>query len=391
MKKGHKFKGKFPCPFCGVEAKSPQGLSGHIQMSHASEFEEWRAGAGLPAQDTEKGATGSPAPASAVPTSAELRQRKNEVELLSLEKRRRELARELGENQPRGYPDLSEVSGFGKMQPTIAEQLQSRAFQASAPSKPWYSDLLRGENLPILVSALRGVLGNQGGGGGDLSGIQTLLSLLGAKDLRGLIGASASPPVILENDLDLMGYHLPKGLPVSPELLGTLVQTAAAKSKDGIMADTLANAIAKISKLIGEERGGKISSDGGGHKQQYAICDQCGVEIFIPLDIQPGQKIKCPGCGSEFTAEDASQPQPRPQPRPKRAKVSTEPPLPDSVPCSGCGQLISVKGKKLGDELVCPICNTSQILTSPDIAVEPAEPEPTQETLYDKNLGGRRQ
>lgn len=382
LKKGYRFKGQeVQCPSCGRWFASSQGLKGHLQFTGCGQGD---AGVGLPAQDIEKmSLTGRPAPA--IPDVKRLKQ---EVEALKLEEEKARLLATRGDRTK--SPDIMEGAGLGSFMGEAQQIAQKRALgiEGQQPKNPWWSGLLGSATIADVIGILRGGVVGQPSGGGGLEGVSTLLGLIGAKDLRSLIGGNTSVATAPES-FDLPdGTHIPKGFPLESNLLLAMMRQ---KSGDPLAA-ALERTLTQFGKWV-DEGTIKLGSGGGGSQHianepsqpEVILCSKCGAETQIPPDIKLGQQIKCSRCEQTFTAVDDTKPEPKPsQPRKRQAKI--KPPEKDIVVCE-CGQTIDVTGKEVLSEVECPACGKIGKIIKPDEPLPAITPEPPKEngSLFERS------
>jgi len=365
------------CDICGERFKTPQGLSGHKQFKHNLKA--------VIAGEAEPGT--SPAG----PAGPSVKDLKGQVERLKLEKEKRQLTSELPSTATR--PDLMEQLGLGPFDPEVKAQAQRRAMAMGGSdqgqAQTWLDKLLSNpEGLKVAIAGLKGILGT-GQNTGD--GTATLLKDLGF-NLKDLILSATAPKAgtLSIGGLDLTGANL------TPELLTSLMDykaktEAAQKDYEGkkLMSDTLASAIETIgTKLVGSFRGSRGQDQSISQEiidrqpppaERFAIeCSACGFHNEIPADAKPGSIIKCQGkdkygnpCEESWIVED---PEAQRKQRSKEKKIEVQEP-PKSIACENCGQLINIEGTALGSEVTCPVCQRTQVLMSPDIALDPGPTE----------------
>jgi len=336
-------------------------------MAHGDLWEDWKAGnsGGLEAE-------GEPISIGSGSTTPSVRALKTEVAILELEKKKKSLLRELGDGQPQHYPDMAERIGAGPMVEPVRAEVQARAFGTNPQpqsKQPSLMDLLNSPNLALILAGVKGALG-VGQSGGGLEGVSALLGLIGAKDLRSLIGSNATVATA-PADFEFAGQKFPAGFPLDPGLIKLAIQG----EKGDPLANALERTLAQFGKWVEE---GKIGGGGPAIANKLdqpgvIVCSQCGTETQIPVGTMPGDKIECsnPDCEVTFTAEDGTVPEPQPKAPKRQAKVKKEAELPRQINCPDCGQLISIEGMALGQTVNCPICQKELTLSSEDIAIPP--------------------
>ena len=382
------------CPYCDrIGIKTLNGLSGHVQMQHPEEFDAWKAGGDSEVLDDGEGpAVESGAP----PATPSLSRLRTEVSLLELEKKKRSLLQQLGDNQPKHYADIGELTGAGQLDAEVKQRLQSRMFgtEGQQPKNPWWEKLLGNMSVGEAIGLARGALG--AGQGGELQGIATVLQLAGAKSFKDLIAGNSQVQLAPES-FDLPdGTHIPKGFPLESNLL-----LAVMKQKGGDpMANALDRALEIFTPLITEVVAEKQATRGIGEKpaqpkQEFMpyTCPKCGTTRT--LDVTTAKygdtfDFKCsnPECGYEEQGVEVCSPEPEPQPqarssqrRPKRPKIEKQ-----IVFCE-CGQAIDVTNKPVLSEIECPACGKVGKVTSPDEPLPALEPQ--LEQLEPKSLEQR--
>lgn len=374
----HKFKDQqLPCdiPGCGRHFKAPQGLFAHRRMVHGI------------------GDKAIPAPVvRAEQVSA--KELESDVKILKLQEEKRELeARLPAATEP---ADLMQQLGLGALDPEVKAAVQRRAVSlassAEGQAQGWLDRLLgTPEGVKVALDVLRGGGRNDGGG-------LSILKDLGI-DLKSLLEHSQAPKA--DSSFKVAGLSL-DGCSLTPELLSSLVQFKASednlayqKSKD----DTFQAGMQTIIKLVADSGllnrlGGEIGKGFFGRRgaarngeiisqeingasepgQRVVTCETCGAEnpMPAPAEIFPGMIINCRGkdplgnnCPRSWMVEDS-----RPKQQVKKEQVKVDPPIVEETPCPGCGQLINLDNRKIGEIVKCPACSdeltvTSEILAAP--------------------------
>jgi len=384
MKKGYRFKGDYPCPYCSHVSPSPQGKSGHIWYAHREVWDRWRnESISEGVEPAEYNIPVSPAEPTPTPSVAELRLKNLENQILEAEAKGRRLRKELGDTTQKRYPDISEESGLGSFDPNLKARLQSKVFDnpPPEPKDPWYSHLLSPEGLPLIISALKGVLGlppsgvQQGQGDGILSMITTLQAL--GIDVKGLVARLMSPGVVSDGSIKIGGIVIPAGVPLTEGVFEKLLDV---QSKNE-MADTLKSTMGQVAELIKQSgSGGGISRQRGEGvtRRQMIECPQCGVATLVPTDLPAGEEFPCsnPDCEGRFVCEAD---EPESKPIIQKTKVRKEPDMPTALQCE-CGQLVAIpEGTPIGTWLPCPVCGKETPVMSDKIPVMPAKPKEEEE------------
>lgn len=372
LKKGYTFTDRaLPCPECGKTFKTPQALEnhrrGHLARADISEQKD----------------------------SARLAE---EVRVLKLEAEKRRLEATSKPPAP-SFPDAAEVAGLGKMQPAVAERVQSRAFGlASQPQSSWVDKFLSNpEGLKLAVDALRGIIGTSYGDSG-----LAILKEIGI-DIKELFNHSRAPA---SGAIKIAGIDL-TGVPLTSNVLTALIDYEAKKEaaereaeSRNSMAESWKKALELLEPLI-ESKLGNGSSSGGGigarvsespssparalQNRYHFICKNCNAEVPLPEGTATGESVICPVCGDKYVKEISSAP---PQIN-KEVKSKAIPVEKITMKCK-CGQSIDVTGVPLLSDVKCPVCGAIAKVTSPD---EPLEPQPVSEqekyqSLFEKNQGG---
>lgn len=365
------------CDICGRRFQRPQALFAHKRMLHLVRDKT------IPDPDPGIGKE-------QLSPQETIKNLEGEVKQLKLEKEKRQLTAELPTASAR--PDIMEQAGLGSLEGESKMLAQKRAMGVGQEQHQGWIDRIMSnpEALKLAIAGLKGVLGTNNNNQGD--NMATLLKEMGFS-LKDLLTQATSPK---SGSFEIAGMNL-SGVSMTPQLLGSLLdykaktesaQIEAAGKKE--MSDTLANMI----KLIGQGIGsGAISFGKSGPGRNREIisekyipgsepagvevftCPKCGAKNELPAEAQqPGMKIKCQGegCGEMYTVVD-NRAQQKPEREKKQVEVQ-EPPT--TIACETCGQMLAIEGKPLGSELVCPICQKSQVLMSPDIALDPESAEP---------------
>lgn len=311
---------------------------------------------------------------------------KEENELLKLQIKNRQLAAQFPSTS-REPADLMLQLGLGSFDPGVKAEAQRRAMALSGQgqAQSWLDKILdHPESFKLIAGALRGALGVDHGGDNAASGLGVLREL--GIDLKSLWERGQAPR---SGTLQIAGLDL-QGASLTPSLLVALLDykaktESAQKEYEGKkeMSDSLSSLIKIITpELIAKFTGGRRESISEKYMPgsepagfQPFICPKCGAQNELSPDLVPGQEVKCQteGCGEIWTVVD-DRAQPKPERKKREVKVQVEE-MPTSIACEGCGQLINIKNMALGSELTCPICQKTQVLTSPDVAMEPELPE----------------
>ena len=366
-----------PCDFpgCGRFFKSPQALFAHRRMVHH--------------QFQDKAVPDSEVKEDQVSSEETIKVLRGEVSQLKLEKEKRQLTAELPSTAARSM-DLMEQAGLGSLEGRAKDLAQMRALgvkdQGQAPS--WLDKLLSSPGgIKTAIDGLRGILNINNHQGDNTA---TLLKSLGF-DLKSLILGASSPKA---GALSIAGVDL-QGVNLSPELLqsilaykGAEVKAAAEFEGKKSMADSLQNLVKLItpeviSRFSGGRRGngaaGTISQEIIPEVENIVVCDLCGAENKMPADLTPGQTVKCQGenCSRSWVAED---PQAR-QPKPERVKrqVEVKEAQPATSSCPGCGQLIDLSNRVIGEAVKCPVCQEEYVVKSEDLAILAEDGQPEEE------------
>lgn len=374
--KTHKIKDQnLPCDFPGCDRhfQTPQALYGHRRMIHHQYQDKT-----VPEPDPKDQAS-----------PETIKNLESEVKRLELESKARKLRAELPTASAR-LPDIMEQSGLGSLEGESKVLAQKRAMGVGQQQPGWVDKLLANpEAVKAGIAGLKGILGVDHNNSGD--NMATLLQSMGFS-LKDLITQATAPK---SGALEIAGMNL-SGASLTPQLLSSLLDykaktEAAEKEYQGKkeMSDTFKSLLHTIGEGIGSgaiqlSKPG-LGRNSGDISEQYMpgpepvgfapfTCPKCQTENTIPAEAQPGMKIKCQGEGCEevYTVIDLAQQKPEREKKRKEVKIE-EPPT--SIPCENCGQMINIKNMALGSELTCPICQNTQTLMSPDIAVDPELPE----------------
>lgn len=393
------------CPLClegGTTRtfRSKPGLSGHLQFFHSLDRESvsevmanlGELAGGKPVADlglttapeTEKVAT-TTSPTS--PVAPSNRERRAQVEAKKLEAEDLEADAKIEALRARQasrtkIPDVGEQLGLGALTPETRAQLQGKTFdtQPQEQQPKWYEKILGNMSVGEALGLARNALG-VGQGGGDLQAIGGLLQLLGARNLKDLMGNSQAPVAVAPEAFDLPdGTRLPAGFPLDANLISTIIK---AKSGDP-MQSTAEHWLKVLSPLIAEKaedmkavREGRISGKPAQPKQAFMTCPGCGTKFDVST-ATPGDTMICPRCEAELVYEDTKKPSSKGQPKREGLKpfIAQEPELP-TIQCE-CGQLLSYdpQTQGLGSVLVCGICGKENTLMSATEAMPAMEPTP---------------
>lgn len=385
LHRGHKWDERLrrECPVCGRTCANEQGFLSHLRRKHPEEYQQYQATSGIAGAESKPREKEGLPPGDVAPiTPASTRALKTEVELLTLEKKKRELLRELGNGQPQHYPDLSEIAGVGELDPTIKQQLQSRMFATQPPAQPKqdWTALLNSPNLPLILNGIKGLLGVSQGGD-----VASLLKDMGFS-LKDLIVQSMAPKG--DGSLKIAGMDL-NGISLTPELLTGILQFKAAEEKaksDLEGRKTMAASLDRLLAVIVPQAAEKLGRDavGGGISHQPEVerviltCPLCQAKTEVPPGTQPGTTIQCvtEGCNMSWTSESDSVPSRPAKPKERQAKVKE--PERDIIHCS-CGQAIDVTGHHPGDRVECGACGETHTVISETEAIPAMEPSRREE------------
>lgn len=374
-----------PCPEAGCDKhfKTVQAFHGHLRMVHGIQEKV------IPSSNPGPGVKSD-----SVISSDTIESLKGENELLKLQIKNRQLTAQFpsGTN---GQQDIMAQAGLGNIEGEAKLLAQKRALgimdQGHTPS--WLDKLLANPAaLETAINGLKGILGVNSGNGSNGDQMATLLKDLGF-NLKDLILNASTPKT---GSLSLAGMDL-SGASLTPELLSSILDykgrvEAAEKDAAGkeAMASALTSAFEKITGMIasGSLRmpGRDISQEiipGPEPGESVIICPKCGHENKLPENLVPGMEIKCQGEGCDQiwgTAVDDRARKPQRQATKRQAKV--EPPIVNETACPGCGQLVNIDGRAIGEVVKCPACLNELTVTSETLAA-PAQ-DLTQAERYSK-------
>lgn len=390
MKKGFKHKPQnLDCPYCSRGGlTNEQAVIGHILVVHGRDaLDRYQASKQGEAEETGQPAIALETGNTPAPSPSLVRAKKAEVELLELERKRNTLLRELGTNDPKRFPSITEQLGYGEIRPNIAEQIQQKLLLGQSQSQQGFWDLLTSPNLPTIIQGLKGILGTGGNNAGGLTDTLALLQSLGINLKELLTQNQAQKAGALRiGDIDLSGAVL------TPQVLSAIIgykseEKKAELEKDGRdrMADALENAMRWIGEGIGK---GAFSGEGvpGASgvsqrepEQTFITCGECGVQTLVDPNTKPGDRIECsnPDCGVSWIASEKTEPVKSRPVRRRKARVLPEPDK--NMLCSECGTLLNTTGYEVGARIKCPACDTEQIITSESEPLPAIEPEPREE------------
>lgn len=367
------------CPICHRLFKNEQGRKAHIRQIHERINE----------RITVDQAPGSAVRKDEVDSISGLREDCERLELLA---KRRRLTSELPATSTR-TADLMEQSGLGPFTEESRTLAQKRAMgiRDQDQVEGWFSKLLSAPGgIQAGVDALRGIIGvghnNEGSGLG-------ILKELGV-DLKQLWERGQATKA--DSALSVGGINL-NGVRLTPEVLTSLIAFKQAeddlnyqKTKDASFRDNM-NVIIDLVKSSGilNRIGGEIAKGSfpkpGAERdisEKYMpevadnvfTCPVCQTENTIPADAQPGVRIQCqgPGCEQSWVVEDPQVRQPQRQVKKKPVKI--EEPIIEETACPGCGQLLSLANRSIGDIIRCGVCGDELTVTSETLAVPASEP-----------------
>ena len=361
--------------------KNYQGLRGHRRMIHSIR-DPISASSGP--GEVDHGVKNDPVSTNTIEAL------KEENELLKLQIKNRQLTAQFPATETRPQDkDLMQQLGLGNFDPEVKAAAQRRAMALSDQEKPpgWLEKVLSNpEGLRIAIEGLKGILGTNNNNQGD--GMATLLKDLGF-NLRDLILGATAPK---SGSMSIAGVDL-TGTSLTPELLQGILQYKSAEVKAAAdlegrreMADTLKGAMKTIGegigsgaislgkfgpgRHIGREITPHSAEPGDPGVEGIFNCPACGFENKLPIDIGPGVEIHCqgPDCKQTWITEDHQARQPKPKREKKQVKV--DPPIVEETACPGCGQLINLDNRSIGEIVKCPACEdevtvTSEILAAP--------------------------
>lgn len=385
-----------PCQICGRHFKSLQGLSGHQRMIHGIS-------AGPGASSVAPGASAASSAGSAEqPSIKELRA---EVDELKLQVEKRKLQAELP--KPATEPaDIMAQLGLGPFDPAVRAEAQRRAMGATEnkPQQSWLDKLLSSpEGVKVAVDGLRGVLGVGRGESGD--NLSTLLKDLGF-NLKDLLLERAAPKG--DAGLTIGGVNL-AGTSLTPELLKSILEYRSVEEKARLdaesrklMADGLKDAIGQLAPAFADLAASRQGGPGiqrrpgaGPELQdpepQFAECPRCGRQIPIPANF-PGGELHCQTKLADGSAclgsIDLEIIEDRPESKARGKKRKPKPEPMESVKCPGCGQLVGISDKQIGDKVCCPVCQTEFAIISDIESVQGLEPLSDQDRALRDKKGG---
>ena len=356
-------------PDCGRFFQTPQALFAHRRMIHNLR---------------DKAVPDPEVRAEYISTKETIENLKSEVAQLKLEREKRQLEAELPAASAK-LPDIMEQSGLGPFTEESRNTAQRRAMGVRDQDQPqsWLDKLLTSPGgIKTAIDGLRGILDVNHNEGSSGLGILKDLGI----DLKSLLEHSQAPKA--DSSFKVAGLSL-DGCSLTPELLSSLVQFKQAedsltyqKSKD----ESFQAGLQSIIKLVtdsgilnrigggivnGLKRGsGPISQEilpGSEPGEQIIVCPRCGTENKLPVDVGPGTTIKCigPGCEQSWITEQAEQP----KRQAKKKQVKVEAPIVEETACPGCGQLVNLDGRSIGESVVCPVCQVEYVVKSEDLAV----------------------
>lgn len=356
-----------PCDFpgCGRHFQTPQALFAHRRMIHNLRDKA------------------VPEPGAQVKkVSAE--DLESEVRVLKLQEAKRELEAKL---PPSARPeDIMSRLGLGNLTGEAQTIAQKRVLgimdQGQAPN--WLSQLLSSPGgIKTAIDGLRGVLDIHPKNDGS-SGLGVLKEL--GIDLKSLLEHSQATKA--DSSFKVGGISL-DGVRLTPDVLSSLIQFKQAedsltyqKSKDESFRDGMQQLIKLVtdSGILNRIGGGIVNGlkrgagrdisqeilPGSEPGEQIIICPRCGTENKLPADIGPGTTFKCigPGCEQSWITEQARQP----QRQAKKKQVKVEAPIAEETACPGCGQLVNIDGRNIGETVKCPACGDELVVNSETLA-----------------------
>ena len=364
-----------PCPEAGCDKhfKTVQAFHGHLRMVHGIQEKV------IPSLNP-----GDPGVKNdSVISSDTIESLKGENELLKLQIKNRQLTAQFpsGTN---GQQDIMAQAGLGNIEGEAKLLAQKRALgimdQGHTPS--WLDKLLANPAaLETAINGLKGILGVNSGNGSNGDQMATLLSTLGFS-LKDLILNATAPK---SGALEIAGVSL-AGTSLTPELLKGILEYKAAETKAQAelqgrqeMANALKSAFEGIGGMI---KNGQLRMPGNSISQEIIpepeirenviICDSCGTENPLPADLVPGQTVKCQGenCPRSWMVQAP----PAAQKQRAKKQVKVEPPIVEETTCPGCGQLVNLDGRSIGESVVCPVCQVEYVVKSEDLAVRAEDP-----------------
>ena len=332
LKPGYKSQDETLCPICQQPCRSRQGLVGHLMLKHGVKLEPG---------ELDELPRDNPGQEQSIPAL------KSSIERMALEKKKREL---LASEQPAAKPiDLAARAGLGELDNEVKSIIQSRAFNIGEQGQPGVLEgLLRNPAaLGELIQLGRTVFGS---GNNDTS---NLLKQLGYGSLRELFEAARNPR--LEAGSSLGGINL-SGVQATPELVGILLRGGQ------------------------EER--RLKAEGEDCKARLVFLDEAYQKISGVVGRAVAGGLKGAGTGGGVASHRGKLQPTSPGQEPEKQATTMK--------CPECGQLLSIDGFEMGDNITCAACRGEFTLLSPDEPMAAEAAAPTDEESQAKLRQGYR-
>lgn len=399
LRKGYKYSDeqKTTCELCGHVSDSPQGDRLHKIHKHGFDPSVARE-----AVETNQGGDNRTGRIRAIPATkshSDVQAMKARVELAELEDRLEAI--EIKRANRARVPDVSERAGLGSLQPSIASEIQARAFNPG--QRPSLTEMAQE------ISALRGILGldgkSQGGDGVPswLSWIGSLLGMLGVSkdEIRGIVKKFVSPGHVAGADFEFEGFRIPMGTFTNDafnrimEHKTKVAVAEADKASRERMADSFDSLREALTPMIiAKFGGGGLGAPGAGVSERAMpermvtlTCEGCGETSEVPAsELYPGRKLVCDKCECEIEIYDKTATE-KPQKARRQKQPKLQEPEPETVTCIHCQGVCQVpEGLPSGQLLECQHCHKEfELADSPKVAKLATRVEKQPESLLERN------